>query len=47
MMICADYDFIVSCIILVGRFSIQHHETNRVASCVAAVVAALHLYIGE
>jgi KUP system potassium uptake protein len=45
MMICADYVVIVSCIILVGLFSIQHHGTHRVAFLFAPVVAAWLLCI--
>jgi KUP system potassium uptake protein len=42
---CADYVVIVSCIILVGLFSIQHHGTHRVAFMFAPVVAAWLLCI--
>lgn len=41
----ADYVAIVSCIILVGLFSIQHHGTHRVAFLFAPVVAAWLLCI--
>jgi len=44
-MYCADYVVIVSCIILVGLFSIQHHGTHRVAFMFAPVVAAWLLCI--
>lgn len=44
-MICADYVVMVSCIILVGLFSIQHHGTHRVAFMFAPVVAAWLLCI--
>ncbi|RHN56541.1 putative potassium transporter [Medicago truncatula] len=45
LMYCADYVVIVSCIILVGLFSIQHHGTHRVAFMFAPVVAAWLLCI--
>lgn len=36
----SDYIVIISCVILVGLFSLQHHGTNRVAFMFAPIVAA-------
>ncbi|RDY00928.1 Potassium transporter 1, partial [Mucuna pruriens] len=41
-----DYVVIISCVILVAIFSIQHHGTHRVAFMFAPVVAAWLLCIG-
>ena len=43
----AYYVVIISCIILVGIFSIQHHGTHRVAFLFAPVVAAWLLCISS
>ena len=43
----ADYVIMVSCVILVGLFSIQHHGTHRVAFLFAPVVAIWLLCISS
>lgn len=36
----ADYVVLISCVILVGLFSLQHHGTNKVAFMFAPIVTA-------
>ena len=41
-----DYIVMISCVILVGLFSLQHHGTHKVAFMFAPIVAAWLLCIG-
>jgi KUP system potassium uptake protein len=47
MFLCSDYIVIISCVILVGLFSLQHHGTNRVAFLFAPIVTAWLLCISS